>query len=78
MEQWLALHNPSTAQGHWYLHQLLCLPQAAPVHRRQNPHHTYPERVGAQGFPQRAPLALSPGQGQEALLQGHDHHGATK
>ena len=23
VEQWLALHNPFTAQGHWYLHQLL-------------------------------------------------------
>ena len=70
MEQWLALHNLSTAQGHWYLHQLLFLPRAAPEHRRQNPYHTHPEHLGAQGFPQPAPPALSPGQGQEALLQG--------
>ena len=28
--QWLALHNLSTAQGHWYLHQLLFLPRATP------------------------------------------------
>ena len=26
VEQWLTLHNPSNAQGHWYLHQLLFLP----------------------------------------------------
>ena len=32
VEQWLTLHNPSTAQGHWYLHQLLFLPRAAPEH----------------------------------------------
>ena len=31
VEQWLTLHNPSTAQGHWYLHQLLFLPRPAPV-----------------------------------------------
>ena len=30
LEQWLTLRNPSTTQGHWYLHQLLCLPRAAP------------------------------------------------
>ena len=30
VEQWLTLHNPSTAQGHWYLHQLLFLPRTAP------------------------------------------------
>ena len=29
MKQWLTLRNPSTAQGHWYLHQPLFLPQAA-------------------------------------------------
>ena len=33
VEQWLTFHNPSTAQGHWYLHQLLFLPRAAPEHR---------------------------------------------
>ena len=70
VEQWLALQNPSTAQGHWYLHQLFFLHRAAPDHRRQNPYHTHPERLGAQGFPQPAPPALPPGQGQEALLQG--------
>ena len=37
VEQWLALHNPSIAQRHWYLHQLVILPQAAPEHRQQNP-----------------------------------------
>ena len=26
VEQWLTLDNPSTAQGHWYLHQLLFVP----------------------------------------------------
>ena len=56
VERWLALHNLSTAQGHWYLHQLLFLPQAAPEHRQQNP--------------QPAPPALPPGQGPEVLLQG--------
>ena len=70
MEQWLTLHNPSTAQGHWYLHQLLLLPRAAPEHRRQNPYHTHPERLGAQSFTQPAPPALPPGQGPEALQQG--------
>ena len=69
-EQWLALRNPSTAQGHWYLHQLLFLPGAAPEHHRPNPYHTHPECLGAQGFPQPAPPALPSGQGPEALLQG--------
>ena len=70
LEQWLTLRNPSAAQGHWYLHQLLFLPRAAPEHRRQNPYHTHPERRGAQGFPQPVPPALSPGQGPEVLQQG--------
>ena len=70
VEQWLTLRNPSTAQGHWYLHQLLFLPRVAPEHRRQNPYHTHPDRRGAQSFPQPAPPALSPGQGPEALQQG--------
>ena len=70
VEQWLTLHNPSTAQGHWYLHQLLFLPQAAPEHRRQNLYHTHPERLGAQSFSQPAPPAPSPGQDPEALQQG--------
>ena len=63
VEQCLTLRNPSTAQGHWYLHQLLLLPRAAPEHCRQNPYHTHPERRGAQSFPQPAPPALSPEQG---------------
>ena len=58
VEQWLTLHNTSTAQGHWYLHQLLFLPRTAPEHHRQNPYHTHPERLGAQSFPQPAPPAL--------------------
>ena len=66
VEQWLTLRNLSTAQGHWYLHQLLFLPRAAPEHRRQNLYHTHPERLGTQSFPQPAPPALSPGQGPEA------------
>ena len=70
VEQWLALHNPSTAQGHWYLHQLLFLPRTTPEDRLQDPYHTHPERVGAQSFPQPAPPALPPGQGPEALQQG--------
>ena len=70
MEQWLTLHGPSTAQGHGYLHQLLFLPRTAPEHRRQNPYHTHPERLGAQSFLQPAPPALPPGQGPEALQQG--------
>ena len=70
MEQWLELHNPSTAQGQWYLHQLLFFRRAAPEHRRQNPYHTHPERLGAQGFPQPAPPALLPGRSPQALLQG--------
>ena len=37
VEQWLARHSLSTAQGHWYLHQLLLLPLAAREHCRQNP-----------------------------------------
>ena len=36
VEHWLTLRNPSTVEGHWYLHQLLFLPRAAPEHRRQN------------------------------------------
>ena len=70
VEQWLTLRNPSAAQGHWYLHQLLFLPRAATEHRRQNPYHTHQERRGAQSFPQPVPPALSPGQGPEALQQG--------
>ena len=68
--QWLAVRDLSTTQGHWYLHQLLFLPQTAPEHRRQNPYDTHPECLGAKGFPQPAPPALPQGQGQEALLQG--------
>ena len=82
VEQWLTLRNPSTAEGHWYLHQLLSQPRAAPEHRRQNPYHTHPERRGAQDFPQPAPPALPPGQDPEALQQGPPlntaHHGTTK
>ena len=70
VEEWLTLRNRSTAQGHWYLHQLLFLPRAAPERRRQNPYHPHPERRGAQTFPQPAPHALSLGQGQEGLQQG--------
>ena len=70
VEQWLTLHDPSTAQGHWYLHQLLFLPQTAQEHRRQNPYNTHPEGLGAQSFPQPAPPALPQGQGPEALQQG--------
>ena len=70
VEQWLTLRNPSTVEGHWYLHQLLFLPRAAPENRLQNPYHTHPERRGAQDFPQPVPPALLPGQDPEALLQG--------
>ena len=70
VQQWLTLRNLSAAEGHWYLHQLLFLPRAAPEHRRQNPYHKYPECRGAQGFPQPVPPALPPGQGPEALQQG--------
>ena len=63
VEQWLMLRNPSAAEGHWYLHQLLFLPQAAPEHRQQNPYHTQPERRGAQGFPQPVPPAILAGAG---------------
>ena len=73
----LTLRNASTARGHWYLHQILFLPQAAPEHRRQNLYHTHPERQGAQSFPQPAPPALSPGQGPEALQQGPSLNTAT-
>ena len=67
VEQWLTLRNPSAAEGHWYLHQLLFQPRAAPEHRRQDPYHTHPERRGAQNYPQPIPPALPPGQGPEAL-----------
>ena len=70
VEQWLTLRNPSTAEGHWYLHQLLFQPRAAPEHRRQNPYHTHLERRGAQNLPQPVPPALPPGQDPEALQQG--------
>ena len=70
VEQWLTLRNPSAAQGHWYLHQILFLPRAAPEHRRQNLYHTHPERRGAESFTQPVPPALSPEQGPEALQQG--------
>ena len=69
LEQWLTLRNPSAAQGHGYLHQLLLLPRAAPEHRWQNPYRTQPERRGAQSFPQPVQPALSPRQGPEALQQ---------
>ena len=70
VEQWLALRNLSTAEGHWYLHQLLFQPRATPEHRRQNPYHRHPERQGAQNFPQPVPPALPPGQDPKALQQG--------
>ena len=77
VEQPLTLRNPSTAQGHWYLHQLLFLPQAAPKHRLQEPYDTHPECLGAQSFPQLPPPALPQGQGKEALLQGPLLHATT-
>ena len=67
--QWLALRNPSTAQGHWYLHQLLFLPRATLENHTQNPYRTHQGHLGAQGFLQPALPALPQGQGQEALLQ---------
>ena len=70
VEQWLTLRNPSTAQSHWYLHQLLFLLQAVSEHRRQDLYDTHSERLGAQSFPQPAPPGLPQGQGLEALLQG--------
>ena len=70
VEQRLTLHNPSTAQGHWYLRQLLSLPGTAPEHRRQNPYRTHRERLGAQSFPQPALPAFPPGQSPEALQPG--------
>ena len=70
MERWLTLHNPSTAQGHCHLHQLLFLPRAAPEHHRQSPYHTHPQRLGAQSFLQPAQPALPLGQGPDALQQG--------
>ena len=70
VDQWLTLRNPSTAQGHWYLQQLLFLPQAAPAHGRQDPYDMHPEHLGAQSFPQPPLPAVPHKQGQEALLQG--------
>ena len=70
VERWLTLCNLSTAQGHWYLHQLLFLPQPASKHRRQDPYASHQERLGTQSFPQPLPPALPQGQGQEALLLG--------
>ena len=67
-EQWLPLCNPSPGQGHWYLDQLLFLPQAAPEQHREEPYASHPERLGAQSFPQPPPSALPQGQGREALL----------
>ena len=78
VEQWLTLHNPSTAQGHWYLHQLLFLPRTAPEHRRQNLYRTHPERLGVQSFAQPAPPAFPPGQSPEALQQGPPLDTATR
>ena len=75
VEQWLALHNPSSAQGHWYLHHLLVLSRTTPEHRRQNPYHTHPERLGAQTFLQPAPPAPPPRQAPEALQQGPPREG---
>ena len=69
--------QPATAEGNWYLHQLLFLPGAAPEHRRQNLYHTHPECRGAQDFPQPVPPALLPGQGPEALQQGPPLNTAT-
>ena len=70
VEQWLTLRNSSTAQSHWYLHQLLFLPQAASERRRQDLYDTHSERLGAQRFPPPALPGLPQGQGLEALLQG--------
>ena len=77
VEQWLTVPSLSTTRGHWYLPQLLFLPEAAPEHRRQNRYHTHLERQGAQSFPQPAPPALLPGQGPEALQQGPPLNTAT-
>ena len=77
VELWLTLHNQCPAQGHWYLHQLLFLPWTAPEHRRQNPYHTHPERLGVHNFPQPAMPALPPWQSPEALQQGPPRGTAT-
>ena len=77
-KQWLTLHNRSTAQGKWYVHQLLFLPRTAPEHRRQNAYHTHPERLGAQSFLQPSAPAVPPGQSPEALQQGPPLDTATR
>ena len=83
VEQWLTLHNPSTAQGHWYLHQLLFLPRTAPEHHRQNPYHTHaPGAPGRAELPAASPARPPAGTGPRGAAAGpparHDHHGAAK
>ena len=81
-EQWLTLRNPSTAQGHWYLHQLLFLPPAAPAHRRLNPYHTHPEHQGRAELPAAPPARPLAGAGPGGAAAGHParhrHHGTAK
>ena len=82
VEQWRTLHNPSAAEGHWYLHQLLLLPRAAPEHRRQNRYHTHPERQGRAGFPAASPARPLAGAGPGGAAAGpparHRNHGTTE
>ena len=68
--EWQILRNPSTPKGHWYLHQLLFVLQAAPEHCQQDPYDTHLERLGAQSFPDLALPGLPQGQSQEELVQG--------
>ena len=70
VEQWLTRHNPSTAQGHWYLHQLLLLPGAALDHRRQNLTTRIQSAWARRASRSRPRLPSHQGKSPEALQQG--------
>ena len=82
VEQWFALHNPSTGQGHWYLHQLLFPP---PDNPGSPPGEPVPHAPGAPGLAELPAAGTTPppaGAGPGGAAAGpptqYGHQGAAK
>ena len=82
VEQWLTLNNPSTTQGHWYLHQLSFFPPDGPG---APPAEPVPHAPGAPGraelpaaSPACPPAGAAPGGAAAGPPAQHGHHGAAK
>ena len=82
VEQWLTVSNPSTAQAHWYLHQLLFLPRAAPEHCRRKPVPHAPGAPGRAELPAACPARPLAGAGPGGAAAGppaqRGHHGTAQ